>query len=103
MCNHKRKCQGTLVKNNLHGFIYSIKCISSNLYYLWECADNNDDHSVERTEAIVFLVKEMHERICSLENFIAESGDLIDLLHEYKSNLDIFQMLADKKKESMNR
>ncbi|EOY8362132.1 hypothetical protein AIT68_003673 [Salmonella enterica subsp. salamae] len=90
-----------LVTNDIYFFLTETARASAALSLLWEFADAAP--TPERIDATVFLISEISDRMCALEYFLGESGDLSKILAEYKNKFDIYALLAERKKEITNK
>ncbi|HAF2131432.1 TPA: hypothetical protein G9F27_005816 [Salmonella enterica] len=85
-----------LVTNDIYYFLTEVARASVALSLLWELADAAP--TPERIDATVFLVREISDRMHALDYFLGESGDLSEILAEYKNKFDIYDLLAERKK-----
>ncbi|HFW4207924.1 TPA: hypothetical protein ACIBOM_000860 [Salmonella enterica subsp. enterica serovar Reading] len=87
-----------LVTNDIYFFLTETARASTALSLLWELADTAP--TPERIDATVFLIDEISNRMCALEYFLGESGDLSRILAEYKNKFDIYDLLTERKKKN---
>lgn len=86
------------VENNIYAFVGEIEGASAALSLLWEYCDA--EPTSKRMAATSFLIDEIYNRLSTLDDFLADSGDLSSIFTVYKSKLDIYKMLDGKRKNN---